>query len=160
MSGFIVLTDVLYVFMHCEDLKPDNFLFVERKENSPMRIIGNLTVLSPSEPSRPVLSPSEPSRSVLSPSEPSKPFQTLETPDLKTHPCSYNPEQAQFLDSSKFFRDLCGTPYYIAPEVWKGQYSNACDMWSMGVITFVMLFGYPPFHGQTKGGGECEKRIR
>lgn len=50
--------------------------------------------------------------------------------------------------------------YYIAPEVWKGQYSNACDMWSMGVITFVMLYGYPPFHGQTRGGGECEKRIR
>eukprot|EP01084_Bolivina_argentea_P294783 507334_1 len=41
---------------------------------------------------------------------------------------------------------LCGTPYYTAPEIIKGDYSHGCDMWSVGVIMFVMLFGFPPFY--------------
>ena len=43
-----------------------------------------------------------------------------------------------------------GTAFFMAPEVLEQNYSNACDMWSWGVILYVMLWGYPPFDGDTE----------
>lgn len=45
-----------------------------------------------------------------------------------------------------------GTPYYVSPEVLRGDhpYSKECDLWSLGVITFFMIFGYPPFYAQNE----------
>ena len=81
--------------VHC-DLKPDNILFVNEKEDSDIKIIdfGMSKVL----------------------------------PRLRS------------------LRELCGTPYYTAPEIINGDYSHAADMWSVGVIAYVMIFGFPPFY--------------
>lgn len=51
-----------------------------------------------------------------------------------------------------------GTPYYVSPEVLQGKYDKGCDMWSIGVITFVLLSGEPPFHG--KNAAELFKKIK
>ena len=42
----------------------------------------------------------------------------------------------------------CGTPEYCAPEVLTGAYKMSCDMWSLGVLVYIMISGYMPFRGK------------
>ncbi|KAJ5999897.1 hypothetical protein N7481_000306 [Penicillium waksmanii] len=56
---------------------------------------------------------------------------------------------------------LCGTPNYIAPEILdksKGGHTQKVDIWSLGVIFFAMLTGYPPFQSKTQE--EIYKKVR
>ena len=49
-------------------------------------------------------------------------------------------------EAKKPMRELCGTPAYVAPEIIKEKpYGLEVDMWSCGVIVFILLGGYPPF---------------
>lgn len=49
--------------------------------------------------------------------------------------------------SKKKMQLSCGTIAYMAPEVVAGSYTNRCDLWSFGVIVFILLLGYMPFSG-------------
>jgi len=41
--------------------------------------------------------------------------------------------------------EFAGTPYYMAPEVFKHLYGRKSDIWSLGVILYTLLSGYLPF---------------
>jgi calcium-dependent protein kinase len=65
---------------------------------------------------------------------------------------------------SKHFRygeiqhEAVGTPYTVAPEVIHGSYDERCDIWAIGVITYLLLSGEPPFGGC--GGPEPLMQVR
>ena len=50
-------------------------------------------------------------------------------------------------DGKRKITEILGTPYYIAPEVLSRHYNEKCDIWSIGVITFMLLSGKAPFYG-------------
>eukprot|EP00250_Pteridium_aquilinum_P014230 c21860_g4_i3 orf=1-1650(-) len=87
--------------MH-RDLKPENFLFLNMRENSPLKAIDfGLSV---------------------------------------------------FFKPGDRFDEIVGSPYYMAPEVLKRNYGPEVDVWSAGVILYILLCGVPPFWAETEQG--------
>lgn len=76
----------------------------------------------------------------------------LKTKDRDSPVCAIDFGLSTFFRDNQVFGDLVGSPYYVAPEVLRRRYGREADIWSCGVILYILLSGVPPFWAQTEQG--------
>ncbi|CAI5950410.1 unnamed protein product [Closterium sp. NIES-64] len=64
-----------------------------------------------------------------------------------------------FFQPGQRFKEVVGSAYYVAPEVLRRDYGSECDVWSIGVITYMLLCGTPPFWDVSEEG-ICEAVLK
>ena len=55
---------------------------------------------------------------------------------------------SQFFEPKQKMQRSLGSPYFMAPEVFENSYTEKCDIWSCGVILYILLCGKLPFSGR------------
>lgn len=73
---------------------------------------------------------------------------------------------SQFFGKKTKMKTVCGSPYYLAPEILNQKYTSKCDVWSLGIMLFELLTGLLPFYSENNNDlfklihkGEYEKSI-
>lgn len=87
-----------------------------------------------------------------------QPIQPNFPPLQKPHPCTninsqvpVSPPPLSFNTSTgEKLTDFVGSAFYVAPEVLQHSYGPEADIWSMGVVLYILLSGSPPFHDEER----------
>lgn len=123
----IIFKQIISAIFYCHqngvchrDLKPENFIMISKKDPYTLKLI-DFGLSRTFSSSGPL---SLDLKNVDSPSKPRRQTKAV----LKTK---------------------AGTPFYIAPEVLTGHYNEKCDVWSCGVILYILFCGFPPFSGDS-----------
>ncbi|TYK18738.1 CDPK-related kinase 7-like isoform X1 [Cucumis melo var. makuwa] len=133
----VIMVQILSVVAYCHlqgvvhrDLKPENFLFTSKDETSTLKAID------------------------FGLSDYVKPGLDSELLFLSNHLFEIRLQISDILIlyTDERLNDIVGSAYYVAPEVLHRSYGTEADMWSIGVIAYILLCGSRPFWARTESG--------
>jgi len=123
----IIFKQIMKAIIHCHiqgvchrDLKPENFIMISKDDPYTLKLIDFGLSRTFDNKEENILQPKKEPENI---------------PQGKRH-------------TRAVLMTKAGTPFYIAPEVLTGNYNEKCDVWSAGVILYILFCGYPPFYGE------------